>query len=256
MSRRTLRVPRPDAEWAERDRLYLLLVDRAADDARVAAAMASARDALDAYVEAPHGTSASALAVAVAAAVKAFVAAEPLLREGAYPAGRVVTSDGSLLPPTLSKQLAPLGALGALSKNVLGRLLRARVARDEHRVAVALYAELVREDSFTTPVLFKPRPLRELRAAVDAPRRRGRPPGRSPSTREWTDTPEMVEDLVLHLRSAVLTLRRNGATVNVKTVAANLGIDERRLREAFAHHGLNGPALLRQIRREAAEQTR
>ena len=41
--------------------------------------------------------------------------------------------------------------------------------------------------------------------------------------------------------------------VTTTTVAAKLGVDERCLREAFAHYGLRGRALLRQIGREADE---
>ncbi|HEV8537268.1 MAG TPA: hypothetical protein VGR87_16310 [Candidatus Limnocylindria bacterium] len=68
--------------------------------------------------------------------------------------------------------------------------------------------------------------------------------------------PDSLEALIALVRPVVVTMRRNGDTVKVSTVATRLGLDERRLREAFAEHGIVGTALLRQIRREIDEDRR
>jgi len=252
VSRKMLRAPKRDAVWDEHERLLGLLVDRAAKDSRAAGALASAGHALDRFIDTPGEADGRELAGRLAEAARAFFAAEPLLKRTAYPAGRIIAPDGSLLPPELSKRLAPLGTMGGLAQNILGQLLRTRIDRDGHPAAVAFYGELVRQVSFTMGVYYAA-PLEELRCAVGGPRRRGRPAGASASTSGWTEVPATLEGLVELVRSTVMKLRRQHSVVTVTTVAAKLGVDERRLREAFAHYGLRGQALLRQIGREADE---
>lgn len=198
-----LRAPKRDAVWDEHERLLGLLVDRAAKDSRAAGALASAGHALDRFIDTPGEADGRELAGRLAEAARAFFAAEPLLKRTAYPAGRIIAPDGSLLPPELSKRLAPLGTMGGLAQNILGQLLRTRIDRDGHPAAVAFYGELVRQVSFTMGVYYAA-PLEELRCAVGGPRRRGRPAGASASTSGWTEVPATLEGLVELVRSTVM----------------------------------------------------
>jgi hypothetical protein len=254
--RRMLRPPRPDAEWAERERLYLTIVQRADQTGGVQRARERVAAALDALLAADAEDNPVALirfVRLVRAVVRAYVTAEPALREAAFPAGRVAHPEAGLLPPQLTYFLAPLASIGIVGQMTLRRLLEDRIARDGSALAKLVRHELGRQASFTNAVLREPLPLAELRRRADAARQRGRPAGRGDSTAGWTTVPGDMKSLTASIRPVVAAMKHSGDRVTIEAVAARLGIDERRLREAFAHDGINGPALLRALRSDQEE---
>ena len=265
MTARMLRAPERAAAWSEHERLYLAIVERADRAPSVQRAFDRAAIALDALLDtslyADDGDPAAnviAFLRSLRALVRAYLAAEPALSEFAYPAGRINRPEVGLLPPQLTYFVAPLASIGIVGQMALGRLLERRIDRDSAVLAKFVLDELRRQAAFTIPALRRPQSLSELRAIAGTPRGRGRPAGRSPRRTPdgWHDVPETLEALVALVRPIVGTMRRNGDTVRVATVAARLGIDERRLRAAFAEHRIRGPALLRALRREIEEDRR
>jgi hypothetical protein len=259
VNRRMVRPPVRTAAWNERETLYLALVERADREAFVTRARDRATRALDTLIDDMSGQPAKnliALLRSLRALVRAYVAAEPALSEFAYPAGRINRDEVGSLPPQFTYFVAPLASIGIVGQTAFRRLLEGRIARDENWLAKIVLQELARQATFTAAVLHSPqRSLAELRAIAGTRRRRGRPAGRSRST-EWHDLPETSEALIALIRPVVVTMRRNGDRVNITTVAARLGFEDRRLREVFAERGIVGPKLLKQIGREIEEQRR
>lgn len=253
-----MRAPKVDPAWNERGRLYLALLERAAADPAVLQSQARASAALDALFDANADHVATALVAflrRLRATVRAYLAAEPVLAEVAYPAARIHAGE-ERIPPQLTYFLAPLASLGVVGHTVLRHLLERRIERDDSWFAKEVLKELQRQAAFADPVLRHERPLAELQRAISITRGRGRPPGRSRSGAGWSDVPETFDALLALVRPAVDNLRRDSARVTITTVAARLGMDERRLREAFEHYGYRGAALFRQVQRENRERPR
>jgi hypothetical protein len=250
-----LRAPTPDAAWRELERLYFAILERADQTPGVQRALDRAAVALDALIDADAEMAARALVtllLRLRAGVRSYVAAEPALAQFAHPAARIVHPEAGALPPQYTYFVAPLASIGTVGQTILRRLLERRVARDNSGLARLVLQELAREAEFTSPVLYHPVPRAELRAIAATRRGRGRPPGRAASTAGWTDVPDGLEDLVALIRPVVREIKGSGE-VTLAGVAARLGVDERRIREAFAHHGIRGAKLLRVLRSEEAQ---
>lgn len=222
------RLPRYDATWAERREFHDAARKHAAADPLVRRELARARVALDRLLEHPEERARDDFWGAIARVAAAAVAAAPPLLEIATPVE---------------------GGLPVLAREIAAALCEDRIAHDQHpRALEALDA--LRRDALRGPRAAFLRPRDELRreliarGVASARRRRGRPPGHRRG-----DLPEELEELLTLVRPVVLEMRRAGRVLNVQNVAVHLGIDERRLREAFEHHGIRGPAIVKWLGR-------
>jgi hypothetical protein len=220
-----------DASWKERLALHRIALERVHRSPEVQRALALAAEALDACCEqaiasdaAKNAEIARAFALAVASAIGTLVRAEPALLEIAMP--------GPELDPPVRTASLPV-----LAQMVMLGLLRIRIRRDAHPVAVALYLEYIGDAKLPTSTSLdtEPRSLRDLSALVGAPRRRrGAPAG--------GEMPPLSE---LLRRMRKITSRPGNDRVTLEWVAGKMGYGERTLRTWLNHYGVRPSGLLR-----------
>lgn len=247
MTRRVLQAAKPDASWQEYEQLFEALVARAGGVEAVERAGTRAAVTLDrllGHVDDEPAEAFIAFLRAFRACVRAYIAAEPALREFAYPAGRIHRESVGLYPPVISYFLSPLGSIGALGQVILRALLQQQIASGRSvAVAKAILRELERQVTFTIPVLKDPAMRRELRDSAGVKRGRGAPAG--------GEMPELKE--LLERIEKITTTAATDRDITLAWVAGKLGFGEKTLRRWLRdHYGINFRALIRARRAERA----
>ena len=223
------RAPRGDAAWRERAALHRVALERATEHPDVRDALVRADLGLAAFLDAPSEPTGETFWSQVRAVADACVRVVPALAE----------LNLTTQPPS------------PLDMWVAAAVCAARAKQDER---AAPWRDLLLRAWLHHPGTPALLPLRDLRAMLGVRRGPGQPAGRARSHVGWSDLPESLVGLLELLLPVVSDMARHGQRITLTTVCARAEIDPRRLREAFAHHGMDGRALMRTLQKATSRR--